>query len=328
MAAPEHKGRSQPDPALVIQRGSCMIAGMKISRRSPWLITWLLFLSAACAQPLVGQQTVVSKPTLPLWKIQGRTNAVYLLGSIHFCKSDFYPLAKPIEAAYQQSGTVVFEADLGELESIEVQTKLLTAGMLPADESLSQHLSKETYAALQAKLQSAFGQEAMFDRFRPWLAAVSLSVVEIQKLGFDPRQGIDKHFYEKARTDGKQIVPLETVEFQLGLFTGLSKEDQELFLKSTLEDIKRFSEIFSDVIQSWKTGDAKKLEALLLKIMKEHPALYKKLLTDRNRDWLPKVEKLVRDGKSAFVVVGMGHLVGEQSLVDLLRKNGVKVEQQ
>jgi uncharacterized protein YbaP (TraB family) len=301
---------------------------MNISRRPRSLITRLLFLLAVSAASLGGQQPPASRTALPLWKIQGKTNAVYLLGSIHFCKGDFYPLAKPVEEAYQRSGVVIFEADPGKLESIEVQTRLLTGGMLPAEESLSQHVSKQTYAALQAKLQSAFGQGTMFDRFRPWLAAVSLSVIEIQKLGFDPQQGIDKHFYEKAKADGKQIVPLETVEFQLGLFTALSKEDQELFLKSTLEDINRFPEIFGDVIQSWKTGDAKKLEALLLKITKEYPALFKKFVTDRNRAWLPQVEKLVQEGKPAFVVVGMGHLVGEGSLVDLLRKKGLKVEQQ
>jgi uncharacterized protein YbaP (TraB family) len=305
-----------------------MITEMNVSRLPSSLIARLLFLLAFSAEPLVAQQPAASRTALPLWKIQGRTNAVYLLGSIHFCKSDFYPLAKPIEEAYQRSGVVVFEADPGKLESIEVQTRLLTDGMLPAGESLSQHVSKGTYAALQARLKSALGQEAMFDRFRPWLAAVSLSVIEIQKLGFDPQQGIDKHFYEKAKADGKQIAPLETVEFQLGLFTALSREDQELFLKSTLEDINRFPEIFGDVIQSWKTGDTKKLEALLLKITKEYPALYKKFLTDRNHAWLPQVEKLVQEGKPVFVVVGMGHLVGEGSLVDLLRKKGLKVEQQ
>ena len=124
-------------------------------------------------------------------------------------------------------------------------------------------------------------------------------------------------------------MPLETVEFQMGLFTALSNEEQEVLLKSTLQDIGRFPEIFGDVIQSWKTGDAKKLEALLLKIMKEYPVIHKKFLTDRNRDWLPKIEKLLQEGKDdAFVVVGMAHLVGEGGLVDLLRKRRLKVDQQ
>jgi len=301
---------------------------MNVSTLYSSLIARLLFLFAVSAEPLVAQQPAASRTSLPLWKIQAGTNAVYLLGSIHFCKSDFYPLAKPIEEAYRQSGVLVFEADPGKLESIDAQTTLLKDGMLPAGESLSQQVSKETYAALQARLKSTIGEGAMFDRFKPWLAAVTLSVIEIQKLGFDPRQGIDLHFYQQAKADGKQIVPLETVEFQLGLFTALSKADQELFLKSTLEDIERFPEIFGDVVQSWKTGDTKKLEPLLLKITREYPAIYKKFVTDRNRVWLPQVEKLAREEKAAFVVVGMGHLVGEGSLVDLLAKKGLKVEQQ
>jgi len=305
-----------------------MIPTMNLPKRIPFLVGWLLLAVPASTARLTAQPPATSRTAHPLWRVQGKTNAVYLLGSIHFCKSDFYPLPKPIEEAYQRSAAVVFEADLGKLESAETQAKLLAAGMYPAGETLSQHVSPETYSALQSKLHSTVGQPTAFDQFKPWLAGVVLVTLELQKLGFDPNQGIDKHFYRKAQSDKKQIVPLETVEFQMGLFTALSKEEQELLLKSTLQDIGRFPEIFGDVIRSWKTGDANKLEALLLEIMKEYPVIHKKFLTDRNRDWLPKIEKLLQEGKDAFVVVGMAHLVGEGGLAGLLKKKGLKVDQQ
>lgn len=303
------------------------MAHMNSPKRLFVFICCLLLSVVGLTERLTAQTAATARAAHPLWKIQGKTSAVYLLGSIHFCKSDFYPLARPIEEAYERSKVVVFEIDLDRAGSAESQSRFLTAGMYPAGEKISQYLSGETYAALQAKVRTVAGQPTAFDQFRPWLAAVSLVAIELQKLGFDPNQGIDKHFFKKAQSAKKQIMPLETVEAQISLFTELSKEDQELLLKSTLKDIGRFPEIFAEVIQSWQKGDVKKLENLLLEIMKEYPALYKKFLTDRNRDWVSKVEKLVHEGKDAFVVVGMAHLVGADSLIDLLKSKGLRVEQ-
>ena len=269
------------------------------------------------------------KPTArhSLWKVPGKTNAVYLFGSIHFLKKDFYPLPAPIEDAFRNSQTVVFETDLAELEDLKTQFKLLQLGQFPAGETLEKNISKETYAKLQAKLKGTAGLNTMLDQFRPWMAAVTLVVFEIQKLGFDPNNGIDKYFHRQALKDKKQIEGLETVDFQTGLFADLSKEDQESFLKETLDDIDGFSKTFDDIIDGWKTGDSKKVEGLMLDSMRKYPAIYKKFVTDRNERWVPKIEGLLRSGKDAFVVVGAGHLVGTNGVVELLKKKGIPVQQ-
>src|SRR6266404_5930621 len=171
-----------------------------------------------------------------MWEVRGKSNTVYLLGSIHFARADFYPLAKPIEQAYERSPIVVFETDLGEMKSLEAQTKLVKAGMCPAGETLSQQLGKETYAGLQSWLKNAVGESSALDPMKPWLASVSVVAMELQKLGFNPDQGIDEHFYSRAKTDKKEIRGLETVDFQISLFADLSREENELFLKSILED--------------------------------------------------------------------------------------------
>jgi len=107
----------------------------------------------------------------------------------------------------------------------------------------------------------------------------------------------------------------------------LSREDNELFLKSMLEDADRFPKIFADVIDAWKSGDAAKIEPLLLESTQKYPAIHRKFLTDRNRAWLPKLEELLQGQKDVFVVVGMAHLVSKDGVVDLLKKKGFRIEQ-
>ena len=288
---------------------------------------WLWVLALTSAAQLAAQPAAAPRNTHPLWEARGKSNSVFLLGSIHFAKDDIYPLAKPIEQAFEGSSIIVFEADLGEMKSLETQARLLKAGMSPAGKTLGQQVGKETYSALQSWLKNSGGEPSMLDQMKPWLASVTVVALELQKLGFNPSQGIDEHFYSRAKGGKKEIRGLETVDFQVDLFANLSDEDSELFLKSMLEDTARFPKIFADVIEAWKTGDAAKIEALLLEITKKYPAIYKKFLTDRNRVWFPQIEELLAREKNVFVVVGMAHLVGSDGVVQLLKKKGIRVEQ-
>lgn len=263
----------------------------------------------------------------PLWEIRGRTNSVFILGSIHFARGDFYPLAQPIEQAYQRSSIVVFETDIGEMRGLGTQAKLLKAGLCPQGETLPQRVDKQTYAALQAWLKKTGGGASTFDPMRPWLASVSMVALELQKLGFDPNRGIDEHFYGRAKSDGKEIRGLETVDFQISLFADLNREEDAMFLKSMLEDVNRFPAVFGDVIDAWKAGDAARIEPLLMEITRQYPRIQQRFLTDRNKAWLPRIEEYVRAEQNVFMVVGMAHLVGKDGLVTLLKKKGLQVKQ-
>lgn len=297
---------------------------LKTLRRSAfWLPLLLLSAGYGLSQPAAATRT-----NLPLWKMTGESNTVWLLGSIHFCKEDFYPLPKPIEDAYRNSGTLVLEIDLAEEKSLTTQMFILKEGMNPSDQTLSQQVSKETFEALTKWAEKEMGTVAVFELQKPWMATLTMMTLEIQKLGFNPELGIDKHFYRQARRDEKRVIGLETVALQIGLFTALNKSEQEDLLKSTLKEIDKLPEMFREIMDGWKSGDSKKMEPLLNDAMKEYPSVWKRLVLDRNQKWLSKIEKFREDPKDVFVVVGTGHLIGEGSVVDLLRKKGLKVEQQ
>lgn len=278
--------------------------------------------------PAVSQSATAAAAKNSLWKVEGGRSPVYLLGSIHFLRDDAYPLAKPIEAAFERAKAVAFEVDFATQNDPKVQMKMLTLGMCPPGKKLRDMVTEKTFALLDQHLEGRKLSSAQFQPLRPWMVAVSLVAMELQRLGFDPEAGVDRHFQKRAVKDGKRVIGFETIEFQLGLFADLNDEENDAFLRETIEESAKFGKIFGDMIRQWKTGDTKGLEKLVFEAMKEYPRLQKRLITDRNESWLPAVEKLLRGEDEAMVIVGAAHLIGKEGLAELLRKKGYKVTQQ
>lgn len=296
-------------------------------KRRQVLIVSILALIVMPTGLLHAQQAAKPATKHSLWKVEGRTNALYLFGSIHFLKKDFYPLPQPIEDAYKQSQVVVFEVNLDAMDSPESQLKMLESGKQPEGQTLKDSLTKETYAKLESYLSESGAPIALFSPLRPWMVAVALIGSELMKLGYNPEEGVDKYFFGKAKKDKKEIVPLETLDFQLQFFTGLTKQEEDAMLRETLQEISNFKKDLQAIIDAWKTGDTKALEKLMLDAMRDYPQLHKKLLIDRNKQWAEKLQKLHASGKTVFVVVGAAHLVGKDSVIDLLNAKGLKARQ-
>jgi len=290
----------------------------------------LLLLFVVVAGPRLEAQQAKTAATAKhcLWKIQGQQNAVYLLGSVHVLKETDYPLPAPIEAAFTNSRIAVFETDISALENPELAMKLATKGQLPEGETLRTRLSPPVYAAFSNHVQKTGLPIELFDSFSPGMASIGLAALELKKMGLDPQYGLDKHFFERARKDNKKTVPLETVDFQVSLMTDFSKEEGELLMKSTLKDIETMEKDFGELLTAWRTGDADKLDKLLNEAKEEAPVIFKRLVTDRNHRWVPQIEELARGKENAIVIVGAGHLVGTNGVVELMKKKGLKIVQQ
>ncbi|HXU77017.1 MAG TPA: TraB/GumN family protein, partial [Methylomirabilota bacterium] len=126
----------------------------------------------------------------------------------------------------------------------------------------------------------------------------------------------------------KQIVALETVDFQIGLATQFSKEEGEAVMKWTMDDLDKLKQEYPDMLKAWQTGNSDKLEKMLNEGFQKVPKIFQRLVTDRNKRWLPKIEEWLQGDKNAVMIVGAGHLVGKEGVVELLRKKGLKVTQQ
>ena len=262
-----------------------------------------------------------------LWRVAGDQGDLYLLGSVHLLTREDYPLPAATDRAYAESEEVVFELSPTAMRSGEIGAKMLRAGSLPAGETLKDHVSADTWAAVERYVEGGGPLPlSAIERMQPWFLALTLSVMEMQRLGMDPSLGVEQHFMRAMDKDGKPGLGLETVEQQLGLFSGMSKAEQEQQLAQALEQMPDMRADLDRMRRLWREGDGDGLDRLLREEMAEFPALFERLIVQRNRDWIAPLEAQLADPGDELVVVGAAHLVGPDGVVAMLRARGHTVE--
>jgi uncharacterized protein YbaP (TraB family) len=262
-----------------------------------------------------------------LWKVTGKQGVVYLAGSIHMMPESFYPLQPAFESAFKEADLLVEEIDLGEATSPIAGFTLLSRSMLPMGQSLENVLSPATYASVKRHLADLGTPIESVRQLKPWMLAVTFEALEFQKAGYDQNFGLDQHFYQRAQADGKAVQGFETAEFQLSLFDGMPMAQQDAMLADTIKELDTEVGNVSKIGSAWQNGDASALERIIMPDMRQDPAMYKKVLVDRNHNWMPKIDELLTRRGHAFIVVGAAHLLGPDGLLALLQAKGYLVEQ-
>lgn len=261
------------------------------------------------------------------WKATGKGGTIYLVGSIHVMSPSFYPLNPALDAAFKDSDLLVEEIDLAEMLDPMAQMAMLTRGMLPAGQSLDKMLSPATMALLKKATGDLGADASPLLRFKPWMLAISLQGIELAKAGFDPALGLDQHFYDRAKEGGRAVQGLETIEYQISRFDGMTVEQQDRMLAETLKELATQTAEVGKMGDAWKSGDVATLERLALADVKSDPVMYQRLLVERNRNWMPKIEALFARRGKALIVVGAAHLIGPDGVIAMLRAKGYTVEQ-
>jgi uncharacterized protein YbaP (TraB family) len=161
---------------------------------------------------------------------------------------------------------------------------------------------------------------------KPWMAAVTITALTLTEAGYLPSAGVDAYFSRRAEEAGKERIALETAEFQVGLFADLTLEQSLAFLRYTLADLETVIPELDELSAHWRAGRMEAVEVLMAEGFDEYPELLEKMVTDRNWAWMPLIEGLLAGDSDAMVVVGALHLVGEEGLINLLRKRGYTVD--
>ena len=246
---------------------------------------------------------------------------------MHLLTKDYYPLSPALEAAYKDTQLLVEEVDMGEMLGVDAQMQMLRRGMLPAGQSLDKVVSADTMALVNKTAAELGVPSEALKLLKPWMASLTLDALEWQKAGFDADLGLDKHFYDSARADGRPVQGLETVEYQLSMFDGMTPEQQDHMLADSIKELSTEQASVTTVANAWKAGDAPGVERIVLQDLKSDPAMYQRLLVDRNRNWLPRIEALFTRPRPSLVVVGAAHLVGPDGLLQMLKARGYTIEQ-
>ena len=262
-----------------------------------------------------------------LWQIEGKHNVVFLLGSIHMLRAADHPLPAVVEAAYDEAEALVMELDMDDLDPVATQAAFNRVGMLADGRTLADLMGDAGYAEA-ARLADAIGIPLdMLGQTKPWLAAMTVEMMLLFRIGFDPSLGIDMTMAARAQSDGKPITGLETVDDQLSFLDGLPLEAQRAMLLETLRDGADIETSIDAMIAAWRNGDVETLESGLIDAFDDHEALSSTLIEARNRRWVESILRLLEDDEDYLVVVGALHLVGDQGVPGLLETRGTHIRQ-
>lgn len=286
-----------------------------------------IFMGLALAWVLSASAASAAEPQHhSLWSLKGKTNTVYLLGSVHFLNAS-EQLPSVLEDAYRDAEVLVMEIDMDDLDPAETQQTTLELGMQPAGQSLQQEIGQPSFAKVETRAKEVGVDPTLLNRFKPWFAGMTLMQLQLMKMGLQPNSGVEQRFTTRATADKKPIHGLETLREQLSMLAGLPEKQQREFLLYSIEDADRMEAEIDDLLKAWRRGDTKALAQLLAEGFDKYPDLYRPLTTDRNRRWVSQVEDLLDDRDDYLVIVGTLHLVGKDSLIDLLESKGHRVVQ-
>ena len=285
------------------------------------LLTGLLTMLAASGSQARDQHV--------LWTVEGQRNTIYLLGSIHVLRPGDGGLPLAAERAYEDAEQLVMEIDLDDAaaDPSAMLATMQQAALLPDGKTLRGVLGA-AYESIRERAGQSGLDLAMLDRFAPWFVATLLLQMELAKRGFAPELGIEARLASRAGGDGKPIQGLETAEQQFAVLSGLPLAEQKRFLLMTLEESTQLDAQVDELVGAWQAGDTDALARMLSDEFEDFPELYRPLTEDRNRAWVEQLDDLLDDRDDYLVVVGALHLVGRNSVVDLLRQRGYTVTQQ
>ena len=256
-----------------------------------------------------------------------RSQRVYLLGSIHVLSKQAYPLKPALERAFEDANLVVFEIDLTRFNRKSFQKEFSRTACYPSGQSLSKKLTPKTIELLNRVLPLYGLSLKKVERLKPWFVAETLSARTLEMAGFSDQLGIDLYFYHKAKAAGKPVLGLETLRDQAEIFAQFNDEQNEQYLLSTLSGLPEYTEMIRRLVNAWKNGNTQVLDRLLNQDKQTDPATHDALFARRNARWLPEIERFAHENGNYLVIVGAGHLVGDDGVVAQLRRAGYSVQQ-
>ncbi|PCK07047.1 MAG: TraB/GumN family protein [Alteromonadaceae bacterium] len=263
----------------------------------------------------------------PVWKVSKGDKYLYIGGTFHLLKPSDHPLPKAFDTAYQEASRLVFETDIEQLGSAQVQSKMIQAFTYQDDTTLEKVLSPEVYQRLSAHLATHNIPITAFAKSKPSIVSITIAIMELQRLGFTPDAGVDIFYSKKARRDQKPQLELETIDEQIQFLSIMGEGREDAFMKKTLDEVSTMQTSIEDLRTAWITGNKKKMDKIGIRPMrKEYPEVYNILLHQRNNAWMPKLEALIADDGVEFVLVGALHLPGKHGLLRQLKKKGYKIK--
>jgi uncharacterized protein len=259
-----------------------------------------------------------------VWRVTNVRAPFYLVGSFHNLRGDDYPLAAVYRKALADSQRLVFEYDPAQRDLFSA--KFRAAGRCPPGTDIRNEIHPETLALLLRYLSNNHMAFDDVKDFKPW--ALALRIWSRRgRAGIVGTRAVDDYLSYQARRLGKQTRGLESVDQHIAFWKNMLQLDGETLLLATILRRDQISTHFAETRAAWKRGDVAALSATTASLRESNHRVAQRLLDQRNRRWLPRIEAEMQTGIPTAIVAGAGHFSGPDSVVDLLQKRGYKIKQ-
>lgn len=279
---------------------------------------------AHAADPATAAAPATTDANPALWVVKDEDTTIYLFGTVHVLKPGLGWFDEAVKTAFDKSDKLMLEMVMPE-DQAAMAKEMMPLAIDQSGKTLSSRLDPEQLRAYQAALASLGIAPAQFDMFEPWFPAMTLSVLPLTKLGYDPEQGVEKLLTSSAKKTGKPVAGLETLSQQLGFFDTLPESQQISFLNSVVKDLDKLGPQLDKMVAQWAQGDPDALAVTMNDSLAETPELAQILLWDRNARWADQLKARMGQPGTVFVAVGAGHLAGNKSVQDYLKARGLVV---
>lgn len=265
----------------------------------------------------------------PLWLLQDEDTRIWLFATVHVLAAEANWRSPELATALAEAETIILETPVDAQAERAVAAAVQAQGLLPASLSLSDLLAPAEAERLRRQARRLRLDSAGLERLRPWLAALQLTLAQARALGRNAETGVEETLARQAAAQGRALRYLETPEQQVAAMAGLSRAAELGFLRATLDQLDREPDALARLDALWLAGDREGLAAALeQELSAAGPELRAALIDRRNRAWSAQIEGLLDEPGDMLVAVGAAHLLGEGSVIDLLRRRGLEVEPQ
>lgn len=271
---------------------------------------------------LSGATSVKAAPAL--WRMADDDTEIHIFGTLHMLEKGATWANASITNAFSAADALVVELDDRELE--RAGPLFMEAGKLPLGVSMRQLVGNGIYNDVQRLARQLDLQQDAFQNVRPWFAGMSLTVVSLTKMGYDPSSGVDQALIGEALRLRKPILGIETAAQQVDLFASLTPSQDKAMLVDALRQSANIKAYMTELQGAWLEGDEVTLDRLLNGELMDKESLGDHLLYSRNQMWAGQLSRLMDKPGRFFVAVGTAHVVGGKSLIVFLTRQNHQVE--
>jgi uncharacterized protein len=258
-----------------------------------------------------------------LWEISGNTlpQPSYLFGTMHIICADDAILSEPLKAAIEKAEKICFEIDLDDAGQLMNSLKFLR---MNDGQKISELLSPGDYSRVKEYIDShKFPLPlSMMNRFKPYFVS---SLIGERMMDCATTKGMEQQIMAESGKYNKEIMGLETIEFQAGIFDSIPYEKQAQELVTYIDSIESYKAVTATMVEYYKKEDLNKLNELLIKSDPGMESYMDLLLYKRNRSWIDPMQSQMFVQSTLFAV-GAGHLGGDKGIINLLRQKGFTVK--